>query len=68
MKFLYIFTQEVYQLITASRKDMIFFTVSLSLFRHRVESMLRFDPSCEEARPVETEFDGADQGIYSVKL
>ena len=24
--------------------------------------------SCDEAQPVETEFDGADQGIYSVKL
>ena len=45
-----------------------FLTVSLPLFRHCVESMLRFDPSCDEAQPVETEFDGADQGIYSVKL
>ena len=44
-----------------------FLTVSLSLFNHCVESMLRFDPSCDEAQPVETEFDGADQGIYSVK-
>ena len=26
-----------------------FFTVSLSLCRHRVESMLRFDPRCDEA-------------------
>ena len=33
-----------------------------------MESMLRFDPSCDEAQPVETEFDGADQGVYSVKL
>ena len=33
-----------------------------------MESMLRFDPSCDEARPVEVEIDGADQGIYSVKL
>ena len=33
-----------------------------------MESMLRFNPSCDEAQPVETEFDGADQGIYSVKL
>ena len=30
--------------------------------------MLRFDPSCDEARPMETEFDVADQGINSVKL
>ena len=33
-----------------------------------MELMLKFDPSCDEARPKETEFDGADQGIYSVKL
>ena len=33
-----------------------------------MESMLRFDPSCNEARPMETEFDGADKGVYSVKL
>ena len=45
-----------------------FLTTSLSLFRHCVESMLRFDPSCDEAQPVGTEFYGADQGIYSVKL
>ena len=44
-----------------------FLIVSLFLFKHCVESMLRFDPSCDEAQPVETEFDGADQGIYSVK-
>ena len=42
--------------------------LSLSLCRHHLESMLRFDPSCDEARPMETEFDGADQGINSVKL
>ena len=44
-----------------------FLTVSLSLFKHCVELMLRFDPSCDEAQPVETEYDGANQGIYSVK-
>ena len=44
------------------------FSLSLSVFRHRVESMPRFDPSFDEARQVETEIDGADQGIYSVKL
>ena len=45
-----------------------FLTVSLALLRHCVESTLRFNPSFDEAQPVETEFDGADQGIYSVKL
>ena len=45
-----------------------FLTVSLSLFRHCVESMLRFDSNCDEAQLVQTEFDGADQGIYSVEL
>ena len=45
-----------------------FLTVSLYLFRHCVELMLRFNPSCDKSQPVETEFDGADQGIYSVKL
>ena len=45
-----------------------FFTVLLSLFKHHVDSMLRLDPNCDEGRPVKTEFDGADQGIYSVKL
>ena len=45
-----------------------FLTVSLSLIRHCMESMLRFDQSCDEAQLVETEFVGADQGIYSVKL
>ena len=44
-----------------------FLTVSLSLFRHCVESMLRFDPSCDEAQSVGTEFDAADHGIYYVK-
>ena len=33
-----------------------------------MDLMLRFDPSCDEAQPVETEFDGSDQDIYSVKL
>ena len=44
-----------------------FLSVSLSLFRHCVESMLRFDPSCDEAQSVGTEFDAADHGIYCVK-
>ena len=29
-----------------------------------MESLLKFDPSCDEARPAEADLDGADQGMY----